>query len=120
MTEKKEIGNFGEEAAAEYLRGKGMSIIKQNFYCRAGEIDIIARDGEYTVFAEVKTRKNSRYGTAAEFVDYRKQERIIKTALVYVGAAEIAMRFDVVEVYYHMQGEKPVVDKINHIENAFC
>ena len=97
-----------------------MSIIKRNYYCRAGEIDIIARDGEYTVFVEVKTRKSVKYGTAAEFVDYRKQERIIKTALYYAASDDIAMRFDIVEVYYHTNGENMQVDRINHIENAFC
>ncbi len=120
MTDKKQAGNFGEKAAADYLAAKGMKIIKRNFYCRAGELDIIAVDGEYTVFVEVKTRKSARYGRAAEFVDYRKQQKIIKTALYYIGASDTPVRFDVVEVYYHEKGESLVVDSINHIENAFC
>lgn len=120
MAENREIGAFGENAAAEYLISRGMSIIKRNYYCRAGEIDIIARDGEYTVFVEVKTRKSSNYGTPAEFVDRRKQERIIKTALYYAGGNDIAMRFDIVEIYYHINGGDMKADKVNHIENAFC
>lgn len=120
MVEKREIGDFGEQTAAEYLIAKGMQIIKRNFYCRAGELDIIARDGEYTVFVEVKTRKSTKYGTAGEFVDWRKQEKLIKTALYYTGGADIAMRFDVVEVYYHIAGGEKVIDSVNHIENAFC
>lgn len=120
MTEKKKIGDFGEQAAADYLVSRGMSIIKRNYCCRAGEIDIIARDGEYTVFVEVKTRKNANFGTAAEFVDRRKQERIIKTALYYLGRDDVAMRFDVVEVYYRSEGDGLQIDRINHIENAFC
>ena len=117
---KKDIGNFGEQAASDYLEGKGMKIIKRNFYCRVGELDIIAADGEYTVFVEVKTRKSAQYGRAAEFVDFKKQQKIIKTALYYIGASDTAVRCDVVEVYYHEKGEERVVDSINHIENAFC
>ena len=120
MGNTKSIGNFGELAAAEYLKGRGMKIIKQNFYCRGGEIDLIASDGEYTVFVEVKTRKSAKFGTPCEFVDYQKQQKIIKTALYYAGDSDIAMRFDVVEVYYHLQGDTPIADSINHIENAFC
>ncbi|MBS7298062.1 MAG: YraN family protein [Eubacteriales bacterium] len=116
---QKEIGNFGEQAAADYLENKGLKIIKRNFYCRVGELDIIATDGEYTVFVEVKTRKSAMYGRASEFVDYRKQQKIIKTALYYIGSTDTPFRFDVVEVYYHEKGDGRVVDSINHIENAF-
>ena len=116
---KKDIGNFGEQAASDYLESKGMKIIKRNFYCRAGELDIIATDGEYTVFVEVKTRKSAQYGRASEFVDYQKQQKIIKTALYYIGASDTPCRFDVVEVYYHEAVNGKVVDSINHIENAF-
>lgn len=46
MTDKKTAGNFGEDIASEYIKKRGMKIIKRNFYCRTGEIDIIAADGE--------------------------------------------------------------------------
>lgn len=118
LTDKKTVGNFGEDAACKLLEDNGYKVIKRNFYCRAGEIDIIATDGEYTVFVEVKTRKNADFGTAAEFVDWRKQEKIKKTALEYAGG-DIAMRFDVIEVYYHKEGSELKLDKIEHIPNAF-
>ena len=120
MNEKKISGNFGEDAACEYIKKRGMKIIRRNFYCKAGEIDIIAADGEYTVFIEVKTRKNSSHDTPAAFVDYYKQQKIIKTAMYYVGSSELYMRFDVCEVYYHTEGDRLVADEINYIENAFC
>lgn len=120
MTDKKKAGNFGEEVAAEYIRERGMKIVHRNFYCRTGEIDIIATDGEYTVFIEVKTRKNSSYGTPGEFVDYYKQQKILKAAQYYAGSSELYMRFDVCEVYYHTLGDKFVTDKVNYIKNAFC
>ncbi len=119
MTEKLSVGRFGEQAAAEYMVTEGMVIIKRNFYCRVGEIDIIARDGEYTVFTEVKTRKGKDYGTAGEFVDFKKQGRIIKTALYYCGTEDIAMRFDVAEVYYRQTKQGYIVESINYIKNAF-
>lgn len=115
----KEIGTFGESAACDYLESHGITVIKRNFYCRAGELDIIAKDGDTIVFVEVKTRKNSLYGTPGEYVNFKKQEKIIETALYYLGSDDIDMRFDVVEVMYKMAGEKPEVTKINHIASAF-
>lgn len=115
----KEIGNFGEDMAVAYLEKKGMQIIKRNFYCRAGELDIIAKDGNCTVFCEVKTRIRTDYGNPSEFVDFRKQEKLLKTALYYTMNDDIEMRFDIIEVYYSMMGDCPVVLEINHIENAF-
>jgi len=115
----KEIGEFGENEACRFLEKKGIEILKRNYSCRVGEIDIIARDGETYVFCEVKTRNRSDYGNPAEFVDYKKQERIIKTALYYTMRDDLDMRFDVVEVYYRMAGDCAAVTGINHIENAF-
>ena len=115
----KEIGNFGEDTACRYLESKGIQIIKRNFHCRAGEIDIIAKDGECTVFCEVKTRVSASHGTPGEFVDFRKQEKLMKTALYYTMSDDIEMRFDVIEVFYDIKGDCPVATRINHIENAF-
>ena len=56
ITEKRRRGNMGEDFAAEYLEGKGYEIIERNFNTRLGEIDIIARDGKYIAFIEVKSR----------------------------------------------------------------
>lgn len=116
--EKREIGFAGETAACEYLSKKGYLIEHRNFRRPYGEVDIIAiaPDG-CRVFAEVKTRKNTDYGYASEFVDRRKMERIRKTALSYCG--ECFMRFDIIEVYYSLKYDRISVDKINHIEDAF-
>ena len=115
MTEKQNIGYTGEQAAAEYLEKKGYSVITRNFRCKTGEIDIIAYLGGCTVFVEVKTRRNINFGTPAEFVDYRKQQKIKRAALYYIKNADTDMRFDVIEVF-HKDG---IIEKINHIENAF-
>lgn len=115
----KQIGDFGEDAACRFLESKGMKIIKRNFRERGGEIDIIANDSGTVVFAEVKTRISRAYGEPSEFVDCKKQKKIIKTAIRYLGTDDLDMRFDVVEVMYAKRGEEPFVTEINHIEGAF-
>ena len=116
--DKRSLGRFGEQQAAEYLRKKGYNIIKMNFFCRAGEIDVIAEDKNYIVFAEVKLRKNADHGEAREFVTAAKQRRIIKTAQLWLCVHENVKqpRFDVIEVYAP-DGERGRV-KVNHIEDA--
>ncbi len=117
--DKRSLGSFGERQAAAYLRRKGYNIIEMNFSCRAGEIDVIAENKEYVVFAEVKLRKNADHGEAREFVTAAKQRRIIKTAQLWLCTheSEKQPRFDVVEVYAP-DGERGRVT-VNHIEDAF-
>lgn len=117
--ETKKIGDFGETVACRHLEAAGYSILARNYHSRYGEIDIIAADGAYTVFVEVKTRKDSRFGTPAEYVDGRKQEKLIATALAYIGERDIPVRFDVVEVFYRERYGMPEAVRLNHIENAF-
>ena len=116
----KEIGDFGENAACEYLKNLGYSIVQKNFHSKHGEIDIIAYDKSCTVFIEVKTRKNSLYGNASEFVDFRKQQKITLCAKYYLGDnIDEEVRFDVVEVYYYEKGDSLILKEINHIKDAF-
>ncbi len=113
-SDKKTTGNAGEFRAVKYLQEKGCRIIAQNYTAFHGEIDIIFQDGDYLVFCEVKTRKNSTYGTAAMAVGYQKIQRITKTALHYLTDRQIDdvdIRFDVIEVYEN--------GHLSHIENAF-
>ena len=117
--EKRKIGAIGENLAAEYLRGKGYRILEKNFSCRYGEADLIAQDADCLVFAEVKMRKNASFAEAREFVDRRKQARIISTAKYYLlkHDCDLPVRFDVIEVYSSPgDGKNP---RIEHIENAF-
>lgn len=111
----KEIGDFGESAAAKYLFNKGYKILKRNFRLKMGEVDIIAEKDGCIVFAEVKTRKNNNFGEPSEYVNYRKQLRIKKAAACYTDIINNDVRFDVIEVFYDRFG----VNRINHIENAF-
>ncbi len=115
----KDIGDFGEGAAARYLEDEGYEVIKRNFRTKSGEIDIIAEIDGCIVFVEVKTRKSSRFGEPSEYVDFRKQQRIHNAAAVYADSVNREMRFDVIEVFYEERRSGMEVSKINHIENAF-
>ena len=117
--ETRELGNFGEEQAARYLRRKGYRIVERNFRCRQGEIDIIARRRDVLAFVEVKLRKNERFAEAREFVTSAKQQRVMTAASLYLASheSEAQPRFDVIEVYAPQGEDGPV--KVNHIEKAF-
>ena len=65
----RENGIFGEDLASDFLVKKGMKILERNFRCRMGEVDIILRDGNVLVFAEVKLRKSDFF--TAEVVNIR-------------------------------------------------
>ncbi len=115
----KEIGDLGEMAACEYLKGNDYKIVKRNFRLKCGEIDIIAKKDGTLVFVEVKTRATTAYGQPSEYVDARKQAKIRKTALCFVKSMDEDMRFDVIEVLYRNVHGNFEVKSINHIENAF-
>lgn len=112
-------GALGEMSAEVYLKRKGYCIEARNYRCKYGELDIVARDGSCIVIAEVKTRKSHAYGTPAEFVTLKKQERLRRAAMDYLNYKETEMRFDVIEVTYEMYHGRLLIKEINHIENAF-
>jgi len=118
--ESRLLGRWGEDRAAEYLRDKGFALTAANWRCRFGEIDLIARNGVYLCFVEVKLRKSAAYGTAGAFVDRRKQEKLRAAAMLYLSShpTELQPRFDVVEVYAP-QGVDTNAPVINHLENVF-
>ena len=99
---KREIGNDKEKIAAEYLTGCGYRVLETNYYCKAGEIDIIAKDGDYLCFIEVKYRNNTSGGYPEEAVDARKAGRISRSALFYMNQKKLPentpCRFDVVAI----------------------
>ena len=118
--ERRELGTWGEERAAKYLRGKGYTIVERNFRCRSGEIDIIARRGGIIAFVEVKLRRDADFAEAREFVTAAKQRRVILTAEYWLAShpTELLPRFDVIEIYAPYE-ERTLFPKINHLEDAF-
>ena len=112
------LGRLGESAAEEELQRCGMRILERRCRMRAGEIDLIAEDGEILVFIEVKTRAGTGYGTPAAAVTRTKQQRMGRVALIYLSRKkwlERRCRFDVVEVF--ARGTR--VERVNHIRDAF-
>ena len=82
-TNTRASGNLGEDEAVRALKKLKYEIIERNFSAKTGEIDIIAKDGEYICFVEVRLRKSNLYGTPAETIDLRNQKRIINTSSLY-------------------------------------
>jgi putative endonuclease len=111
---KRRLGKEFEEIAAAYLVQKGYKVLETNFWCRTGEIDLIARDGKYLVFIEVKYRKDSDKGIPLEAVDFRKIKNITRVSRFYLYKNQIPeehpCRFDVVSI---------MGDEITLIQNAF-
>ena len=120
MGESNVLGAWGEEKAARYLLSRGYEILERNFHSRYGEIDIIARDGAYLVFAEVRLRSSVRFGTPQETVDHRKQEKLRLTAQCYLQSHEneLQPRFDVIALYAK-DGMDTRPLPVRHIKNAF-
>ena len=123
MKNTTEIGRYGENLVAQFLKSKKYKIIEQNYHSSHNEIDIIAENKQYIVFVEVKTRtivSNSKfeYETAASAVTYTKQRRILAAAQTYLNVhpSKKTPRLDVIEVYLSQSGE---VLEINHMEDAF-
>jgi len=118
MIDTQTLVRDGENAAADFLSGLGWRIIERNFhYGRAGEIDIIARDGEWTVFVEVKSRRSVSYGAPEYAITPAKQRQLMRIARGYMylqGVGELLCRFDVITVEFHRG-----TPRFHHIRNAF-
>lgn len=113
------IGNYGEDLARKYIEEKGYSLLEQNFLCKLGEIDLIAKDNNYICFIEVKTRYSQKYGSPLESITPSKQKKIYRTAQYYICINNIHksyFRFDAIEVIISTNGKNPY---INLIKNAF-
>lgn len=121
---KRSFGNVGESIAVDYLRKNNYSILVRNYRVgRLGEIDIIARDGEYICFIEVKTRSSTIFGMPSEAVNFRKQENIRMLASIYLSNFKLHdnnIRFDIVEIIGTKNSTGSFnASSINLIRNAF-
>ena len=98
MTTGRQVaGSAAEDLAARHLERHGLAIVERNWRCRAGEIDLVARDGATVVFVEVRLRTSAAFGGAAASVDAHKQRRILQAARLYLaGRADVPCRCDVV------------------------
>lgn len=105
LTPEAALGRRGEDFAHRYLRSAGMTILARNYRPGGGEaeVDIVARDGDITVFVEVKSRRSADYGSPDRQIDETKRKNITRAARSYAARAGIAwnqIRFDVVSVVF--------------------
>jgi putative endonuclease len=112
-----ELGRRGEELAERFLRERCFEIVTRNFRCRAGEIDLVARDGSALVFVEVRSRHGDRRGSGLESVTPRKQAQVARVAQYFLagrGWGDHDARFDVIGVDF--ASDPP---NIEHVRGAF-
>jgi putative endonuclease len=115
---KRQLGRLGEELAAAYLQQQGYVILARNWRCPVGEIDIVAREGEFLTFVEVRTRRGDRFGTPEESITPTKQAKLVELAQTYLQEACLpkqSWRIDVVAVEMDRQGRQK---RLNLIRNA--
>jgi putative endonuclease len=94
-------GADAESRATRLLLRSGYRIVERNFRCHSGELDIVARDGDILCFVEVRSRADAAHGHAAEMIDARKQAKVSRVALHYIGLRNPSFersRFDVVAI----------------------
>jgi putative endonuclease len=101
--DRQQLGRAAEDAAAEFLAARKLTILLRNFRCRTGEIDIVAETADgVVVIAEVRLRASNAYGGGAASVDWRKQRRIQRAAhnllARHPALARRALRFDVLDL----------------------
>ncbi len=113
MSDNKKKGYLAEKMANDFLLKKGYNILFTNYQTRYGEIDIIAKKDTYICFIEVKYRRNISKGYPRESVNFKKQEKIKNTAILYIAEnnlQNVDFRFDVIEI---------LNNNVTHIKNAF-
>lgn len=109
-------GRDAEDLACAFLQQNNLTLLERNFRCAAGEIDLIMRDGDTVVFAEVRARRSDTYGRGADTVDQRKQAKLAATAALWLQARKHngACRFDVISISLASQPHT-----LDWIANAF-
>lgn len=119
MREKKNLGDWGETLAADFLKDKGYLILERQYHCRYGEADLVSQKDNQLVFVEVKTRRNNRFGLPETAVNKIKIRKLYKTALVYLSKNNINhdnFRLDLIAIEINASGQPT----IRHYENIGC
>ncbi len=116
MNENQKMGEWGEDTAIRYLRGKGFEIREMNWKFLHLEIDIVAMDKDELVIVEVKTRGTDAFGEPEMFVDKKKQAKLIRAANLYLEQKKLMceVRFDVVGII-----KRNNESVLKHIPGAF-
>lgn len=113
------FGTRSERAAARYLKQLGYRILKCNYTCPLGELDLIAQDGRTLVFVEVRSTEADNTSAPAASVDAAKQRRLTRLALFFLKQKRLlgqSVRFDVLTLSWPEAARKPAIE---HFKNAF-
>jgi putative endonuclease len=116
MAKHNELGNLGEDLAANYLLKKGFIILERNWRFQSKELDVIALKDDILVIVEVKSRSTDYFEHPSDAINLTKIKFLVRAAQAFVDLREIKqeVRFDVISVIKY--GSK---FKIEHIEDAF-
>jgi len=116
MSEANQLGKQGEEIATTYLLRQGYIILDTNWRAGRNEIDLIARDKDFLVIIEVKSRSSDKFAEPEESVTRDKQNALIRAANAYIYRKNINLetRFDIISII-HNKNET----RINHLKDAF-
>lgn len=116
---RQNAGREAETRALQHLQQQGLQLIAQNWLCKRGELDLVMLDGDTVVFVEVRYRRHSAWGGALESVDFRKQQKLVLAAQLFLQSetqwADAACRFDVVAIEGDPRGGPP----LSWIKHAF-
>jgi putative endonuclease len=115
---RKETGLLGEQLAKSFLQRKGYRIMETNCRCGRDEIDIVARQKDYLVFIEVRTKSNAEYGSPEESLTFNKMRHMERAAIQYLQSHNIVSdlwRVDLVAVELDASS-KPL--RIELVENV--
>ena len=124
---RRQLGNRGEEMAAQALTAAGLSVIEQNWRCPVGEIDLVAEEqafdfvqgsiGTWRVLVEVRTRRGDRFGTAQQSITVRKAAKMREVATTYIQSVGWSgpWRIDVIAIQMDAQGH---LQRVEHIRGA--
>jgi putative endonuclease len=114
---RKQLGEYGENLASDFLVRRGCQIIDRNFYTNYGEIDLIARQGDELLFVEVKTRTKNNFGYPENAVDWRKLGHLSKTARIWMTSKNINSRWrlDIISVEINKQTKTAKITWFNDL-----
>jgi putative endonuclease len=114
---RKSLGRLGERLAANELERRGYRLLECNFRCQAGEVDLVAREGEELVFVEVKTRRGTLAGLPEEAITERKAHKLQQVAWSYLDIHQMldcAWRIDVVAIQFNPAGKLEEIRVYQH------
>ncbi|OYW87430.1 MAG: YraN family protein [Pseudomonadales bacterium 32-61-5] len=117
-TDRQTSRRQAEDRALHHLEQRGLRLLKRNWLCRSGELDLVMLDGDTVVFIEVRYRRHSAWGGALESIDRRKQQKLIRAAQLFLQTesrwSSHPCRFDVIAIEADSSTATP-----NWIRNAF-